>query len=241
MPFPWLAAATIAGSLISSKMGKKAGDKQAAVNAKAAADNIKHQKEFAQHGIRWKVKDAQEAGIHPLAAIGANTQSFAPVSVGDQTAGDRAMAKGVGDAFSNLSQIATLKESEARQKKDEAMASYYSSMAAKNSQKSVAQTDGAFVGQPINLRLQNASVPHNEPVGTQRTYNLDKDSDVQNWEDKYGDIPGAFIGGSKLVDDYGVQLGLRSQITGKGNYRVRNGWLYKKSRRGWRKVRPIGQ
>jgi len=49
---------------------------------KAAEKNAQLQKEFAQHGIRWKVEDAKAAGIHPLAALGAQTTSFAPVNVG---------------------------------------------------------------------------------------------------------------------------------------------------------------
>lgn len=48
----------------------------------AAAQNIALQKEFAQHGIQWKVDDAKRAGIHPLYALGAQTTSFSPVSVG---------------------------------------------------------------------------------------------------------------------------------------------------------------
>lgn len=44
--------------------------------------NIALQREFAQNGIQWKVADAQAAGLHPLAALGASTTSFAPVSVG---------------------------------------------------------------------------------------------------------------------------------------------------------------
>lgn len=44
--------------------------------------NVQMQKEFAQHGIRWKVEDAQRAGIHPLYALGAQTHSFSPVTVG---------------------------------------------------------------------------------------------------------------------------------------------------------------
>lgn len=47
-----------------------------------AAQNIALQREFAQSGISWKVADAQRAGIHPLAALGAQTTSFSPVSVG---------------------------------------------------------------------------------------------------------------------------------------------------------------
>jgi len=41
------------------------------------------QKEFAQHGIQWKVEDAKRAGIHPLAALGAQTHSPSPISLGD--------------------------------------------------------------------------------------------------------------------------------------------------------------
>lgn len=58
-------------SLASSLLGKQSADK-----------NIKMQKQFAQQGIQWKVADAKKAGIHPLAALGANTHSFQNV-VGD--------------------------------------------------------------------------------------------------------------------------------------------------------------
>lgn len=45
--------------------------------------NYELQKEFAKNGIRWRTEDAQAAGIHPLYAIGANTNSGSPISVGD--------------------------------------------------------------------------------------------------------------------------------------------------------------
>lgn len=38
------------------------------------------QKEFATHGIRWRVADAKAAGIHPIYAIGANTPTYSPQS-----------------------------------------------------------------------------------------------------------------------------------------------------------------
>jgi len=44
-----------------------------------ARENIANQREFAQNGIRWKVADAQAAGLHPLAALGAQTSSFSNV------------------------------------------------------------------------------------------------------------------------------------------------------------------
>lgn len=66
------ALGAIGGSVISGLFGNK-----------AAKQNIKYQKQFAQQGIQWKVKDAKAAGIHPLAALGAQTHSFAPVAAGD--------------------------------------------------------------------------------------------------------------------------------------------------------------
>lgn len=45
------------------------------------------QKEFAQNGIQWKVEDAKKAGIHPLYALGANTMSYSPTTVGTDLAG----------------------------------------------------------------------------------------------------------------------------------------------------------
>jgi len=52
------------------------------------------QKEFAQHGIRWKVEDAKAAGLHPLAALGAQVSSYAPVSVGSPGLGEGLAAAG---------------------------------------------------------------------------------------------------------------------------------------------------
>lgn len=58
------AVGNLAGGLLSAKS-------QASANAAATA----MQREFAQNGIRWKVADAKAAGLHPLAALGAQTMS----------------------------------------------------------------------------------------------------------------------------------------------------------------------
>lgn len=47
-----------------------------------AEKNVKYQREFAQNGIQWRAADAEKAGIHPLAAMGASLTNFSPVSVG---------------------------------------------------------------------------------------------------------------------------------------------------------------
>lgn len=51
-------------------------------NAAINAQNNALQREFATMGIQWRAADAQKAGIHPLAALGAQTHSFAPNSIG---------------------------------------------------------------------------------------------------------------------------------------------------------------
>lgn len=63
------------------------------------------QREFAQNGIQWRVRDAQAAGIHPLYALGGSGASYSPsaVHVGDSGSPDlgrdlRDMGQGIGRA-----------------------------------------------------------------------------------------------------------------------------------------------
>lgn len=51
--------------------------------ADAAAER-QMQREFASYGIQWRAMDAKAAGIHPLAALGAQTISYTPQNVGYQ-------------------------------------------------------------------------------------------------------------------------------------------------------------
>lgn len=78
------------GSIASSFLGKSAADQQ--------ADN---QIKFAKNAIQWKVADAKKAGIHPLYALGANTTSYSPVSVGQPDLG--AMGQDIGSAIERVS------------------------------------------------------------------------------------------------------------------------------------------
>lgn len=72
------AAGSVAGMLLNKSSQDAANKKAEAQNQQ----NIALQKEFAQSGIQWKVKDAEAAGVHPLFALGAQTTSFSPSSVG---------------------------------------------------------------------------------------------------------------------------------------------------------------
>jgi len=53
------------------------------LNFLGKSKEIDLQKDFAKKGIQWKVADATKAGLHPLAALGANTMSYQPVGLGD--------------------------------------------------------------------------------------------------------------------------------------------------------------
>lgn len=88
------AATSIAGGLLNNKAQEKA-NKQAEANA---LRQEALQKEFAQSGIQWKVKDAEAAGVHPLFALGANTTSYQPTNVG----GGAADFSFLGDAGQNI-------------------------------------------------------------------------------------------------------------------------------------------
>lgn len=56
-------------------------------------DQEAFQREFAQHGIRWRVEDAKAAGVHPLYALGAQVTPYTPV-----------VSNPVGDALSSAGQ-----------------------------------------------------------------------------------------------------------------------------------------
>lgn len=80
-------ATAVVGSTIGGMFGQQGAKQQSEATLKANRENIAHQKEFAQQGLQWKVADARRAGIHPLAALGAQTHSFSPSSVGDTAPG----------------------------------------------------------------------------------------------------------------------------------------------------------
>lgn len=71
------------GKGIDSYTSTQNAERNNATQLQIANQNIANQREFAQQGIRWKVADAEAAGLHPLAALGAQVSSYSPVSVGD--------------------------------------------------------------------------------------------------------------------------------------------------------------
>lgn len=90
--------ANLLGGLFNNNKQEQINQQNIQAQQAINAQNIALQKEFAQHGIQWKVDDAKAAGLHPLAALGANTASFSPLSAGEPA------KAGAGPDFSALGQ-----------------------------------------------------------------------------------------------------------------------------------------
>lgn len=65
------------------------------------------QREFAQHGVRWRVEDAKAAGLHPLYALGAQTPSYSPTIVPDS------MGPAVAEAGQNIGRAISAQQTQA--------------------------------------------------------------------------------------------------------------------------------
>lgn len=162
---PLVTAAFIGGgaNLIGGMMGRSGSEHAADVQRDLGLHAFQHdtawrlrdeatQREFAQHGIRWRSEDAIAAGLHPLFALSGAGATFTPspsaVNFGDMGAGMRARSREqMGDALARAGQdvaravaagqtteqrqraVAELKVMEARADNDFAQAAYWRSKA----------------------------------------------------------------------------------------------------------------
>lgn len=94
------AGASLLGGLFNRNSQEKANAANLAFAREQLDRNEALQREFAQSGVRWKVDDAKAAGVHPLFALGAQTHSFSPVSVG----GGQEASSSAGDAIAQAGQ-----------------------------------------------------------------------------------------------------------------------------------------
>ena len=109
---------------------------------------IARQYEFAQNTIQWKVEDAKAAGVHPLFALGAQTQSPTPINTsrGRGTNFARNVPDPGRQKGANAIQNAQIESLQASAGKDEAIAGYYNSLEAKGLQEQNAGQDVAETG-----------------------------------------------------------------------------------------------
>ena len=102
--------AGLLGAGISGAFGLIGQNKQNKANRAINAQNIQLQKDFAQQGIQWRVADAKAAGIHPLAALGAQTHSYAPQSIGMDYSAMGRMGQDIGRAVQTATRSAQGKQ-----------------------------------------------------------------------------------------------------------------------------------
>lgn len=177
------------------------------------------QREFAQMGIRWRVADAKAAGLHPLYALGGPSATYSPppitTGVGDslrQAGQDLSRAiQAQGTAADREARDLQLAAAKSAIHKDEAIASYFNSMAARGTQDANVAT--AFPVSPVP-HLPMADLTRGEALSggwiTERP---------RKWPDLQGQAPS-------------VPLGPDARIEGAG--RAGYPHLADKMKRGWR-------
>lgn len=72
------ADATLAANAQNIALSRELQARNEALYRDTQSSNEALQREFAQMGIRWKVADAEAAGLHPLYALGGSGAAFAP-------------------------------------------------------------------------------------------------------------------------------------------------------------------
>jgi hypothetical protein len=152
----WPVIGAIAGGLIARDAARDSNR----FNLRQAREQMAAQKEFAQHGIRWKVEDAKAAGLHPLYALGSQPAQYNPVMVQDsvgpamaeagqnlgraigatQTSGEKMMAR-----LAVRQAVANIEETDARR-------DYYRSQASAVAQPQVASAEMPPVNAEESIR-----------------------------------------------------------------------------------------
>lgn len=140
----------IGASLLGGILGNESREDINSANLNFAreqqAQNIALQKEFAQHGIQWRIEDAKAAGVHPMYALGGGGAAFSPNPVvmpftaGNELGESLAKAgqdirRSVGAQETDEQRLitqATLKKLESESTSNLAQAQYYASLAKRN-------------------------------------------------------------------------------------------------------------
>lgn len=208
------------GNLVGGLFGSNAAEK-------ANKQNIKLQKQFAQEGIQWKVADAKKAGIHPLYALGAQTASFAPSSVGDPLGGAISdMGQNIGRAVDAASSSGDRVVNKAITALQLERAGLENELLRSQIARERGQLGPGFPGTATLIEGQG-DTSSEKVVDPQRTTNirigrgpvrLNKEfSDAQTWEDRYGDseIAQMIAGGTIASADIwnALKLWLNSKFT----------------------------
>lgn len=127
------------------------------------------QKEFAKMGLTWKVRDARNAGLHPLAALGAGGAAFSPsggISVGaapdSQQYGPSPVASAMESMGQNLLRAQTATQTDA-QRELEALTLQNMRLRNRELEASITSKWASVMGQPGNPPMHSAAGPSVPP------------------------------------------------------------------------------
>lgn len=142
------AGASLIGGALSDRSNRKAAERTNETQEELHDQNTALQREFAQSGVRWRVEDAKAAGLHPLFALSGSGATYSPQAMSLMTPDQSNLGRGLADAGQHVSRSiqaqqtqaqraitqATLANLVAQTGKEDAMAAYYASEAARNRQ-----------------------------------------------------------------------------------------------------------
>lgn len=194
-------------SLASSLFGASSAEKQ-------AKKNIKLQKQFAQQGIQWKVADAKAAGVHPLFALGANTHSFSPVSVGS-SAPDLSFLGQMGQEIDRSRMATSTRGARAPVQQMERITLERGELENELLRSQIRRSNAPYVGpafpalQPEEVVLPQRTGGVNIGVGLKSAPAF---SDAQTYEDRYGELGGSAIGLGNIPAD--ILYNVYNYVTG---------------------------
>lgn len=173
------------------------------------------QREFAQYGVRWRVADARAAGLHPLAALGIQTNAATPAGQMGQASSGSAK----GDAIRAAG--AALAESLARADRDKAEVRLLNAQADVTEQQyreSVASRATQGISNDVSVPefhdVKNPQFTPHVKIGAM----LDSApwiSDAQTIEDRYGELAGALSGAVILPSDVLYTAGKKASAAAK--------------------------
>lgn len=197
-------AGNLLGSSISDRSNRRAEEESRLFEAGERAADRDLQREFATHGVRWRVDDARSAGLHPLAALGAQVTPYTPLGQSGQTfsgstKGDAIRASG-----------AALAESIGRSERDKAETRLLNAQADLVTQQA-ADSTAARLTQDQSAQLADSVLPvdvkppqlttHRRMFGNDILSNPGF-TDAQSDEDRSGELVSAFKGFLTELADY---------------------------------------
>lgn len=192
------------GSLASGIFGRSAARDAQETQSRMAQQNIDLQREFAQNGIQWRVADANKAGVHPLAALGAQTVSFSPVSVGGEV--DNSMSTAMSNIGQDLGRAIN-----ATRSSDQRDAAYEKSL--RDLQLTGAGLDNDIKRATLASSIQrlkanaNPSFPSSSAIWPNTKVTQAPTMSAQDAEDRWHEAGGFFQGLSNVWNDYKATTG----------------------------------